>query len=195
MTPEYKEFTGTVSVPKNTGIDGFVHTIKEILKKPRVQNVNIDSRGKVTYTRYVSNGEPSQSAGVDFEFLTPNYIIRNGRVEEVVVPLGSSAAVVMGTLFEAVSRDNFYPIAVVGGANTRFWEWHEVTTGIALRSRKSVYGLPFLEDRHYDDSILLMCAAYDKGGAFMDTQQTYKVIMDDSSRVDGRALTTEVDIL
>jgi hypothetical protein len=194
MTPEYKEFTDTISVPKNTGIDGFVHTIKEILKRPRVQNVSIDARGKVTYTRYVRNGEIAQSAGVDFEFLTPNYIIRNGVVEEIVVPPNASAAVVVSHLFEAASRDNLYPIAIVGGANTKFWEWHALTTGVELRSRKTAYGLPFLIDRYYDDSILLMCAAYEKGVAFLNTQQTYKVIMDGTSHIGVPAL-TEVDIL
>ena len=65
--PEYREVTGTIRVPENTGLEGFMHAIQSILKRPRVQELRVDARGQVKYRRYLVDGEgrsqPERVAG------------------------------------------------------------------------------------------------------------------------------------
>ena len=77
----YKEITKSINVPSNTGTDGFLRTVAEIIKMPRVQTITIEASGKVSYTRYTEEGE--EELNVDFTDLNPYYIIRNSDLEEM----------------------------------------------------------------------------------------------------------------
>lgn len=186
---DFREVEKTINVPKNTGVEGFLHTLKEILKRPRLQDIHIDARGKITYKHYVREGESENNFKVDFDFLEPYHIVRNGIVQELTFEWGENAAIVMAMLFEAVHRDQLHPVALVSGAASHFWEWHKFSTRVDLRSQDIVYGLPFLGDRHCEDSTLIMCAAFGRNSTFADTQRSYRIAMDLA------APTTDVKIL
>lgn len=177
--PEYKEVTGTIRVPENTGLEGFMHTIQSILKRPRVQELKVDARGQVKYRRFLLEGEsdggPNNNFGVDFDSLQPYYVVRNSRVQEFMPPPHLSAAVVVGLMFDKVAKDQLNPLAFVTGKGTALWEWYRFTTGHAPESHDTFFGLPLLTDRHIPDTALLLCAGFGKDAAFIDTRTSYKV--------------------
>lgn len=172
---EYKLIEDSIEVPKNTGKEGFLHTIREILYLPRVQNIFIDSKGKVSYKRYIMNGE-SPTVSIDFEGLQPWHIVRNGEVEELQVG-AYSAAVIITSLLDRVVEDKLRPIAFVLGANSVFWDWYSMTTGAPVDSREYICGLPIYTDRQTPDSALILCGAYTERASLIDTQKSYKVEM------------------
>jgi hypothetical protein len=172
---EYREISESISVPKNTGIDGFLRSIKTILQLPRVQRIVIDSKGKVTYDRLVLNGE-SKPVGVDFEDLEPWGVIRNGEVQEISM-YSNNAAIVITALLDHVSLEKMYPVAFVTGANTIFNKWYTQTTGFRLTSDQFICGVPLLKDRNIPDTALIVCATAYIKGALIDTQKSFKIEM------------------
>jgi hypothetical protein len=166
---EYKLISDEVEIPKNTGMEGFLHTVKEILKLPRVQSINIDARGKVKYERYLADGEEPK-IGIDFKGLEPWGVIRNGEVEELSVPM-KSAMSVLDMVFEFVQREKFFPIAFVTGANSILESW------MRCSPKTSLFGLPIYRDRNCPDTVLLLCAAYSRDAALIDTQKSFKIEM------------------
>lgn len=173
---EFEEVTETVEVPKNTGRAGFMRVIEDILKLPRVQDINIDSRGKVKYRYFLREGESKQPVTTDFKTLEPYSAIRNSIVQELVEP-DDNAAVGVGQLFDGAAQDRLVPIAFVASPTTTFWTWYEETTGIALASREELYGVPFLSERALEDYVLVLCAGYTRGSALIDTQRSYKLVI------------------
>lgn len=173
---EYQEITGTVEIPKNVGVKGFLRALEDILKLPRVQEISIDARGKITYRHYVREGEPQRPLQVDFDTLQPYAVIRNSNVVELADP-DLNAAVALGQLFNMAASDHLFPVAIVAGANTKLWTWYAVSTTLSLSSREELYGLPFLIDRHLEDNHVVLCAAYTRGAALIDTQKSYKFVI------------------
>ncbi len=176
---EYEEVEGTVEVPKNVGVAGFLRSIEAILKQPRVQSISIDARGKVTFRRFIREGEKNEPIAVDFETLNPSAIIRNGTVVELPTPTTghTNAAVAIGQLFNMMALDKLNAVSFVGGANSRVWKWYKESTGIELVSHDELYGVPFVTDRHVEDQVLMLCAAYAKPAALIDTQKSYKLVI------------------
>lgn len=174
--PDYEERLESVDVPANTGIKGFLHVIESILKQPRVQNITIDARGRVSYSRYVRKEEEQAPLALNFESLAPYSVIRNGKVTEVT-PVSKNAAVALSQMFNASTGDHLNPVAFVGGALSKFWKWYTATAGVTLTSQEELYGIPFLTDRMVEDNILILCSAYAKGGMMADTQKSYKIVI------------------
>jgi hypothetical protein len=173
--PEYREIEETLNVPKSVGMEGFLRTIREILKLPQVMSVNIDANGAVTYRRFVMENEPA-TVGIDFSDLEPWGVIRNGEVEELPV-LSQSAAIVLGMMMDRASAEKMHPVAFVTGANSVFWEWFFDSTGHRITSREYVLGLPLHTDRHAPDTALILCAALTRDAALVDTRKSYKIEM------------------
>ena len=173
--PEYRKVEESLEIPKNAGIAGFMRTLEGILKLSRVQSILVDSRGRVSWTRYVADGE-EQFMGADFEGMEPWAIIRNREVVELPVRT-ENAALILSMMLDRATLEGLHPTAFVSGADTIFWNWFTDTTGYRLNS-SSVMGLPFYVDRHAPDTALILCAAYTSGAAMSDTQKAYKVEMD-----------------
>lgn len=172
---EYREITKTIEVPKGTGLTGFMLAISNILRQPRIQEVTITARGKVSYRRFARQNEPDEEIKLDFESVMPWAILRNTNIEELPsVPRSANAAVVLGQMFAAAARDHLHPVAMVGGSASVFWEWYGQTTGIVL-GKDEAYGLPFLNDENIPNDVLILCAAYGRGASLVDTQQSYKI--------------------
>lgn len=159
----YQERSSSISVPKNTGIEGFLRTLKGILTLPRVQSVNIDATGKINYTRYVREGETDNPIGVDYTGLDPWSIIRNGELEELTRHTEAPAPYVIAVMFNRIAREGLVPVAFATGADSDFWRWHERTADIELSRTSSAYGLPIFTDRQMPDHSLVLCAAFVKG--------------------------------
>ena len=174
----FREQIDVVEVPRNTGMDGFLRTVRTLLSKPKVQEINIDARGKIRCKRYVREDEEDvRNAGIDFEDLSPAAVVRNTQVEEVPILEGASSAVVLGALFDTVSAAQLTPVAFVTGAGTSLWDWYKTTTGTHLRSKTTLHGLPLYTDRNIPDTALLLTAAYGKNAALVDARNTFKIEM------------------
>ena len=174
----FREQIDVVEVPRNTGMDGFLRTVRTLLSKPKVQEINIDARGKIRCKRYVREDEEDvRNAGIDFEDLSPAAVVRNTQVEEVPILEGASSAVVLGALFDTVSAAQLTPVAFVTGAGTSLWDWYKTTTGTPLRSKTTLHGLPLYTDRNIPDTALLLTAAYGKNAALVDARNTFKIEM------------------
>jgi hypothetical protein len=173
---DYREVTGSIQVPANTGIEGFLHTLRTLLRKPRLQRVVIDSRGKVSFTRYALPDEEEEpdNFGVDFESLQPYYVIRNAQVHEVLLPT-EPAPVSIARLFDRVASEALRPLAFALGADSQLWSWYTLSTGHTPSTRSSFFGLPVFTDRNIDDSAIFLCAGYGRDAAFIDTQVSYKI--------------------
>jgi hypothetical protein len=173
---EYEEVRESVDVPKNAGVQGFLKTVEGILRLPRVQEIRIDARGKVDFRYFLREGEQHKPLEMDFETLLPYSIIRNNKVVELV-DVDPNAAVAVGQLFDLAAADHLFPVAFVGGPGSLFWQWYETTTAIHLAAREELYGVPFLSDRALEDYVLVLCAAYTRSAALIDTQRSYKLVI------------------
>jgi hypothetical protein len=173
--PDYRKEEYSLEIPKNAGIVGFMRTLEGIIKLPRVQSIIVDARGKVSWSRFVMEGE-SAPLGVDFEDLEPWAIIRNRTVVELPVHT-ANAALALGVMMDRVAIEGLRPIAFVSGADTIFRDWFKETTGYSPQS-DTVMGLPFYLDRNLPDSALILCAAYTPGAALSDIHKAYKIEMD-----------------
>lgn len=176
MMAEYEEVRDSVDIPKNAGVKGFLETVEGILKLPRVQEIRIDARGKVDFRYFLRAGEERKPLEMDFATLLPYAVIRNNPVVELV-DVDANAAVALGQLFDLAAADHLFPVAFVGGPGTTFWSWYETTTAISLHAREELYGVPFLSDRALEDYVLVLCAAYTRGAALIDTQRSYKLVI------------------
>ena len=174
---DLREVSRSVEIPKNTGIEGFVVTIRELLRRPRIQEILIDSKGKVSYKRLVDESE-EDVINIDLETVTPGGILRTATVDELVLPPHLPAAVVLGKMFDRFAIDQTYPIAFVSGIGTVFWEWYRVTTKAALHSRSTVFGLPVILDRHVPETALILCGAAAPSTALVDTTRALKLEME-----------------
>lgn len=176
---EWIERKETIEVPRATGVEGFILVLREILMLSRVQGIQIDSKGKIDFTRFVANDDSAPiPLEVDLTTVSPHSLIRNAEtVEEVTIPPNVSAALAVAMLFKMVSDARLVPLAFATGVQTTFLEWHRATTGIDLgRNVAEVYGLPLHRDRHLPDSALFICAGYNRG-SLINMHASYKIGM------------------
>jgi hypothetical protein len=173
---DYTEINESVEVPKNTGTKGFLRALEDILKLPRVQSIEIDSRGKVSYRYFIRSGEEHAPLKTDFETLKPYAAIRNGgAIDEIGAP-DRNAAMALGQLFNAASVDHLFPVAFASGANTIFWDWAQ-GSGLNLTSHEELFGLPFVTDRNIPDESLILGAAFARNAALIDIRKSYKLVI------------------
>lgn len=174
---EYEEVTDKLDVPGTAGIEGFILAIRSVLKMPRVMNVQIDSRGQISYTRWARREEPRKHIEVDFETVSPAAIIRNGKLVELdVEAILDNAAICVAAVFHRAATDHMFPVAWVVGRETFLPDWHYRTTGVKLPP-ESAYGLPVFRDRFIPDETLLLACAYGPGAAMIDARAAYKITM------------------
>lgn len=174
---EWEERTNRIEVPENTGIEGFLYAIRELLRRPRIQEIKIDSKGSIAYRQYVQKDKPLNNVGIEFGDISPYGVIRNADVVELTVQPGQSAAVVAAAVLDIATTEQLYPIAFVTGADTVFWEWYAATAGVPFRSTNYLFGWPLYTDRLLPDTALILCTGYGKDAALVDTQRAYKIEM------------------
>jgi len=176
--PEYKLHSEKIDIPKGAGARGFLYTIEQILKLDRVQGIQIDARGNVTYTRFVrdENGDFNIGPQISFESLMPYACVRNGIVQELQTYLHHPAKAI-GQMFQRVSSERLFPIAWVTGANSTLWDWFRTEDTMLIENREEFYGLPVMADRYLDDYVLLLAAAYGRQAGITEVQKTFKIIM------------------
>jgi len=188
--PEYKEVQRSITIPKNTGKEGFLHTIGEILSLSFVQRVIIDLHGQITYKRMVLNGEEEANLNVDFDHVQPYHIIRNAKTREYLFSARQSAATVMAGMLDQSSKEGLTPIAFVVGAQTTLWSWYFLSTGVELEARDRLCGYTLYEDRHIPDTALVLCSGMGRTSSLVDTRLSVKAEMPRQ-----RVLDSEVEIL
>lgn len=173
---KYVEVTKVIEIPKKVGPDGFVLALKNIVRIPRVQRVEILANGTVTYTYFKMEDAPDTPLSIDFDTIAPSAIVRNTEMRELDLLEEGAPSVVCG-MFRAARVVGLVPIAFVTGADSAFWAWHK-KAGVDLDDTvDSVYGLPIVKDRHIPDDVLVLCAGYDRTSALVDTVMSFKATM------------------
>ena len=173
---DYPKIEESVEVPKTSGVSGFLRTVEGIIKLSRVQRIVIDAKGRVSWSRYVSEEEESvPGLRVDYGDLEPWAIVRNRNLEELLIH-NASAPLTLAMMLDVAASDGLYPSAFVSGADTIFWDWFADTTDFRLRSGR-IMGLPLHLDRHAPDTALILCAAYEPTAQLSDTEKAYKIEM------------------
>jgi hypothetical protein len=161
----YIEKTHEVTVPKNTGVDGFLKAIRSVLGLRNVQNISIDAKGVVRYMRYVRANEGDDNPiEVDYTGLEPWGIIQHRELEDVGYHHDTPAPTAIALMFNRVHQENLVPCAFAMGATSIFWEWHSRTAGVNLSRQGFAYGLPIYTDRQIPDHSVILCASYQRGG-------------------------------
>jgi len=174
MSTDFERIEEEIEVPRETGIDGFLLAIRAVLKKPRVQTVHIDARGKITVSRFVRANEPQVEFSIDFASVTPASAVRRGEVVELTVPEAEDPKTTVFRLFNEAARDQVYPVAFVVGAQSAFRKW---VAGSLDVYGSSLFGLRVLSDRHIPDDVLILVTAYGPSGDLVDVQRCYKVTL------------------
>lgn len=170
--PSYEEETNSFEVPKAAGRAGYFRVLDKLFELRRVQEIIITT-GKVSYRRYRAHDEPEQEVEVDLTSLLPYSVIRSHEVTEIL-PASDNAAVVVAQMFAQVHMDGLNPVAFASGHEVTFRQWHANTTRVMLPSGEA-YGLPFLVDTQLPTESLLLCAAYGRRAALVDTVRSYKI--------------------
>lgn len=171
---EPTERTTQVEVPPSTGVDGFLHVIRGILKLPRVQRITIDKSGSVMYT-HVASEDVEKS--VDFTDVMPYYVIRNAPVKELVTPGNVSPAAMLVSLLDLVSNAGLSPLSFVVGKGSCLWSWLLAGDDVEVSSRTELLGHPVLEDQHIPPSVLVLCAGPPGDRALSRTTLSLKLEM------------------
>lgn len=170
--PDYVEDKGEFEVPGATGVQGYLRVVQSILELPRVQEVVI-SIGKVSYRRFRRAGEPKRELEIELDSLLPSSIVRRSALIEIPLKSGHAAEAV-AELFARAHMDGLNPVAFVSGRASHFRQWHVNSTGIVLPNDEA-YGLPMLLDGQMPDEALVLCAAYGRRAALVDTVRGYKI--------------------
>jgi hypothetical protein len=190
MSPEYKEVSHAISVPKGTGVEGFLHTVRELLKLDRLQEVVIDARGYVRYKRYTLDGESAQPLAIDYEGLQPHFVIRHGEITEIFLQ-EKPAASIPAVLCDEAGREGLWPTAWATGAASTFWAWYK-RAGVPLGGNKTLCGLPVYYDSGLTDTALYLCAAHNRGASLVDCHRFFKFELEDMPRLSVEVTTVEV---
>jgi hypothetical protein len=159
----YEEKASTVTVPANTGVEGFLRTLRAVLSLQRVQSIHIDSKGRVRYTRLVREGETDTPLAVDYTELAPWNLIRHGELENLRYPPDTVATTVMAHVLDYCAREDVLPIALVIGNPTNFWKWHEDTASISFSIKSFAYGLPVIVDNDVPEHAVVFCVSHLRG--------------------------------
>lgn len=173
---EYREVTESVQIPHLAGVEGFLAAIRRVLHLSRVSHVEIDIAGKVSYTRFVREEEPSHSIEINFDSVMPSAVVRNAEVQEIDLLDVQSASAALSLMFYAAGQDHLCPVGFVTGAATVLPRWHLDTVGVRL-GQDTVYGLPLYRDRFLPDEVLLLVCAYSRQGGLVDVKKSYKILM------------------
>jgi len=189
--PEYKEVRRTIKVPSNTGKDGFLQAISYLLERSHVQQITIESDGRVSYRRMVLNGEEDDAlnTNMDFEHVKPYHIIRNSETMEYLHNGPYLASTIIAGMLDHVADRSMSPIGFVVGKGTVLWSWFFFSTKVELGSRDRLFGYPLYSDRNVPDTALVLCSGFGRNASLVDTKLALKVEMP------SRAMKDEVDVL
>lgn len=171
---EYKEITEKVEIPKNTGVEGFIATLRKILSLSRVQSIVINAAGRIQYSRVVREDEETHPLEVDLSTITPSGIVRNNELMELEEDRDPAHAV--ARMLAQMSTEHLFPVAWVSGPGSTFWLWHEKAK-LNLPLRDEAYGLPFLYDAYFPPTTLVLCTGYTRGCGMIDVKKSFKVLM------------------
>jgi len=170
--PAYVEEIKEFVVPKATGRAGYFRVLDTLFDLAKVQEILI-TPGKINYRRFRKEDEPEKEVGVELDSLMPYAVIRSHECTEVL-PSSTNAAIVIAQMFAQVHMDGLNPIAFASGHELTFRQWHAESTKVMLPSGEA-YGLPFLVDQQLPTESLVLCAAYGRRAALVDTTRSYKI--------------------
>lgn len=174
---KYVETQHTIEVPKNTGMEGFLHTIRELLKLDKIKEITINSKGEVSYRRMVPEEITQDPIMIDYEGLQPSSIIRMGSLAEMVND-GELPHILVSNMFSQLDIERLSPVCWASGAATVLSKWY-AGSGVKLPAIDNFYGLPLHLDRALPDSVLILCASSTDSPALVDCHRFLKVDMEE----------------
>jgi hypothetical protein len=172
-----QERTKTIEVPPNTGVEGFIHVVRQVVQQPRVQKLMVDKVGRVSYTQLVSADAEEDNLNVSFEHLQPYYIVRNSRVQELSFPADTRPMAAVATMLDVLCSKGYAPIAFVASPSTTLWSWLYFGDDLEVSSRDTFLGYPLYTDKQIPDSALVLCAGVEGASALIDTKVSLKIEM------------------
>lgn len=165
--PEYKEVEKVVTVPKGTGIDGFLEAIRKILRRPRVQEVVLGAEGSLRYRRFTLEDEPEDEPDLDLDSFLPYFVLQRVLIQELPVPPDEPVLTQIWRMFAAAAADGLNAIGFTcGGYPTLLPEYPQST---------SIFGLPVWVDHHIPPDSLILLAAFTRQSTLLGTQKAYKI--------------------
>jgi hypothetical protein len=173
---ELREITQTIEVPTNTGVEGFLHVMREVLRLPRIQRIAIESNGKFTFTR-LQRPDVENNLNVSFDHLSPYYVIRNSEMKEMNYPESMSSLAVVANMLDAVGTKGFSPTAFIVSTQTTLWSWLRFSDAVSLSDQDALLGYPVFHDQKIPDTVLVLCASLDRSTSLIDTKFSIKVEM------------------
>ena len=177
MKQEYEEKQKVIEIPPNTGVEGYLHVVREAFKLPKIFRIILDI-GKVTVVRRAKKGETEEpNLNAQFDHLEPYNVIRNAAVKELSYPETLNASAAIAALLDAAVANGYTPIAFVTGAQTILWSWLYFRDDLEVHNRESLFGYPLHADRRIPDTALVLCAGVDKTEALIDTRLSIKIEM------------------
>jgi hypothetical protein len=175
---ESNQVTRQIQVPAKTGLEGFLHAVREIIRKPQVLRIVIERTGTVLYTQRTENDEGEEdNIGISFDHLEPYAIIRNSATRELTYPPTLGASEVLTSMFDELALNGYAPICFVVSPNTELWNWIYFSSGIEVHHTGALLGYPLYEDKEIPDTALILCAGIGTSMALIDTKLAVKVEM------------------
>lgn len=179
MANEFREKTAKVNVARGAGIEVFISTIRQILQRPRVSRIIIDSKGTIEFT-YASREDESALPlpDIDYETLAPMAVVRSSDLVQVDLGDNPNAWFAIATLFARAAADIYYPVCLIVSTGSYFWQWHKETAGVAFDpTKEEAYGYPVLSDPQVPPHALVLATAYTPNGTLLDVRRCYMVSM------------------
>lgn len=173
---DLREFSKTIEVPPNTGLEGFLQVVREVLRLPRIQKLNIDRTGHITYFQ-LAKEEGEVNLNVSFDHLAPYYILKNAPMREVTYPSFIGSVAILASMLDHVAGSGHTPIAFVASPQTVLWSWLSLSDDFQATSRDVLLGYPLYTDRNIPDTALVLCAGVDRTTSLKDTKFSIKVEM------------------
>jgi len=165
--------TTKLSVPKNTGIKGFLRAIETVLKVPFIQKIEINAQGEISYLHQVVEAESPLDPLVFFDDLYPWASIKDKEMEELNLGIYDSSRTLV-RLLDVVTAQNLKPLAFIVSTDTVLYKWMDVTSFFEPKT-KNLCGIKILEDEHLPDTTLLLAAGLEVANDLFIAEKTYKV--------------------
>jgi len=167
-----------ISVPAGTGVGGFLASIRRVLELPGLQEIHVNRRGVVSYSRYAQDDEKFE--GEDFfkpslDGLLPSHLIRHIPLTELDVE-DKTASTSLGFMLFHVAIAGLIPNFFAISPNSTIWDWHKTSTGMDVGLfREVLYGVPVLIDQDIPNESIVLFAGEVATKVLVESTRAYKI--------------------
>ncbi len=158
----YSKQKVTIAVPRASGVQGFLHAMKEVLSRHNVDSVVVNSSGQVDVVIWVKNRDENHEFGpmqtaIGFESLMPAELLSRITLQEVATEADVLPELLMTRLFQEVDVEGLFPALLVVQNLDTFGKWYRAVTRQPFRG--NVFGCHVAEDQNIADDIAILFAS------------------------------------